>query len=43
MTNYISRMNYTDKGIQDVRRSPERLDSAKKQLEDMGAHSGIFI
>lgn len=36
MTTYISLMNYTDKGIQSVRKSPQRLDKAKHELEEMG-------
>lgn len=36
MTTYISLMNYTDKGIQSVRKSPQRLDKAKNELEEMG-------
>ena len=36
MTTYISCMNYTDKGIQSIHKSPQRLDDAKRVLEDMG-------
>ena len=36
MPTYISLMSYTDGGIQAVRQSPRRLDTAKKMLEDMG-------
>ena len=36
MHTYISLMSYTEKGIQAVRKSPQRLDEAKRQLEDMG-------
>jgi uncharacterized protein with GYD domain len=39
MPTYISLMNYTDQGIQTVRKSPRRLDAAKRSLEEMG---GIF-
>lgn len=36
MTTYISLMSYTDKGIQAIRKSPQRLDHAKHVLEEMG-------
>lgn len=36
MTTYITLMNYTEKGIQTVTKSPQRLDAAKHELEEMG-------
>ena len=36
MPTYVSLVSYTDNGIQAVRQSPRRLDTAKKMLEDMG-------
>lgn len=36
MTTYVSLMNYTPQGLHEIRRSPERLDAARKDLEEMG-------
>ena len=36
MTTYIMLVNWTEQGVKNVRDSPKRLDTAKKQLEDMG-------
>jgi uncharacterized protein with GYD domain len=43
MPTYISLMNYTDRGIHEVRKSPQRLDAAKAQLEDMGGTFRSFF
>ena len=36
MTTYIVLVNWTERGIQEVKKSPQRLDAAKKLLRDMG-------
>jgi uncharacterized protein with GYD domain len=36
MTTYIVLVNWTERGIQEVKQSPRRLDAAKKMLKDMG-------
>jgi uncharacterized protein with GYD domain len=36
MTTYIVLLNWTERGIQEVKKSPQRLDAAKKLLKDMG-------
>src|SRR5260370_35163784 len=36
MTTYIVLLNWTERGIQEVKKSPQRLDAAKKMLKDMG-------
>lgn len=36
MTTYIMLINWTEQGVKNVRESPKRLDTAKKQLSDMG-------
>ena len=36
MPTYIMLANWTDQGAQKVRESPRRLDTAKKELADMG-------
>jgi uncharacterized protein with GYD domain len=38
MPAYVALVSYTDRGIQAVRESPKRLDSAKALLEEMGGH-----
>jgi uncharacterized protein with GYD domain len=44
MTTYILLVNWTDKGIQQVKESPRRLDAAKKALKDMGGDfKSIFL
>jgi uncharacterized protein with GYD domain len=40
MPTYIAFGNWTDQGARAIRESPRRLDSAKRQLEDMG---GRFV
>ena len=36
MTTYIVLVNWTERGIQQVKDSPRRLDAAKKMLKEMG-------
>jgi uncharacterized protein with GYD domain len=36
MANYIALVNYTDKGVANIKGSPERLDSARALLREMG-------
>jgi uncharacterized protein with GYD domain len=36
LTTYIVLINWTERGIQEVKKSPQRLDAAKKMLKDMG-------
>ncbi len=36
MSLYISLLNFTDQGIGKIRQSPDRLDAAKAELEEMG-------
>ena len=42
MTTYIMLVNWTDQGVKNVRKSPRRLDAAKKQLADMGGNFKEF-
>ena len=42
MATYISLISYTQQGIQDIKESPSRLDSAKKAFEAMGAKVVAF-
>ena len=42
MATYISLLNYTQQGIQNIKDSPSRLDSAKKAFEAMGAKVVAF-
>ena len=42
MATYISLINYTQQGIQNIKESPSRLDSAKKAFEAMGAKVVAF-
>jgi uncharacterized protein with GYD domain len=37
MATYISLIKYTQQGIQNIKDSPARLDSAKKAFQSMGA------
>ena len=37
MATYISLMNYTQKGAENIKESPARLDAAKKAFQSMGA------
>jgi uncharacterized protein with GYD domain len=36
MTTYIVLVDWTEQGIRNVRESPDRLDAARAQLEEMG-------
>ena len=42
MPTYISLVNYTQKGIENVKESPQRLDAAKKAFKEMGAELKEF-
>lgn len=42
MTVYVSLINYTAQGMQAIRKSPERLDAARKELEAMGGKITSF-
>lgn len=42
MATYISLISYTQQGIQNIKESPSRLDSAKKAFEAMGAKVVAF-
>jgi uncharacterized protein with GYD domain len=37
MATYISLLRYTQKGIENIKESPARLDAAKKVFQSMGA------
>ena len=37
---YISLMNYTDQGLRNVKRSPSRIDAARKAAEELGGELG---
>lgn len=37
MPTYITLINYTQKGIEDVKESPQRLEAAKQAFQRMGA------
>lgn len=43
MTTYIMLANWTDRGIQSVKDSPRRLDTAKKALKDMDGEFKFFF
>ena len=36
MATYITLVNYTQKGIEKIKESPNRLDAAKKAFQAMG-------
>jgi len=42
MTTYVMLANWTDQGIQKVKDSPRRLDTAKKALKEMGGEFMTF-
>jgi len=42
MPTYITLINYTPKGIENVKESPNRLDAAKKVFKTMGAELKEF-
>ena len=43
MTTYVLLANWTEQGIRDIKDSPQRLDSAKKMLQDMGGSVKSFF
>jgi uncharacterized protein with GYD domain len=44
MTTYVLLVNWTEKGIQQVKESPRRLDAARKALKDMGGDfKAVFL
>ena len=36
MPTYISLMNYTDQGLRNIKKSPSRVDAARKAAEELG-------
>ena len=42
MATYITLVNYTQKGIEKIKESPNRLDAAKKAFQAMGAEMKAF-
>jgi len=42
MPTYITLVNYTQKGIENVKESPERLEGAKQAFQGMGAELKEF-
>ncbi|MBI2462417.1 MAG: GYD domain-containing protein [Candidatus Rokubacteria bacterium] len=42
MPTYVSLLNYTHQGIQNIKDSPKRLDAAKKLLKGMGGELKAF-
>ena len=40
MPTYISLMNYTEQGLRNVKKSPSRIDAARKAAEDLGGKLG---
>ncbi|MEE9210204.1 MAG: GYD domain-containing protein [Kiloniellales bacterium] len=40
MPTYISLMIYTDQGLRDIKKSPGRLDAARKAADDLGGKFG---
>ena len=43
MATYITLVNFTQKGIEKIKESPNRLDSAKKTFQAMGAEVKDFF
>ena len=43
MATYITLVNYTQKGIENIKESPNRLDAAKKAFQAMGAEMKHFF
>src|SRR3546814_21001792 len=43
MTTYVLLANWTEQGIRDIKASPQRLDTAKKMLQDMGGSIKSFF
>ena len=42
MPTYITLVNFTQKGVENVKESPQRLDAAKKAFKGMGAELKEF-
>lgn len=42
MATYITLVSYTQKGIENIKESPARLDAARKALKDMGGEMKQF-
>ena len=40
MSTYIMLFNYTDQGLRNIRKSPDRLDEARKATEELGGKMG---
>ena len=40
MPTYISLMTYTDQGLRNIKKSPSRVDAARKAAEDLGGKIG---
>ena len=40
MATYITLLNWTDQGIRNIKESPDRLDAARKAVEDAGGDLG---
>ncbi len=40
MPTYISLMTYTDQGLRNIKKSPSRLDAARKVAEELGGNVG---
>lgn len=43
MTTYVLLASWTEQGIRDIKDSPQRLDSARKMLADMGGSLKSFF
>lgn len=43
MTTYVLLANWTEQGLRDIKDSPQRLDTAKKMLQDMGGSIRSFF
>ena len=43
MATYITLINYTQKGLEKIKESPNRLDAAKKAFQAMGAEIKDFF
>ena len=43
MPSYVTLLNYTPKGIAEVKTSPDRIDAARAAAESMGGNMGEFL
>jgi uncharacterized protein with GYD domain len=43
MPTYINLVRWTQKGIEDVRESPNRLDAAKKLFHEAATRAGLIL